>query len=233
MNEQQEINIKPGLIFERICAIKGTVDAVGKSRKASNGSFSYKYRGLEDLINALSPLFATHQVFPIPTVLDTVRNHVETEKGKDKFITLLKVAYRFYAVDSSYVECIVLGEGIDNGDKSSSKAMSEAFKKALEQIFCIPTGEAGEGDVLPQQQPQNQSYGQPRKSLPPNFNPVAVNVEDQATPRQLGAIQNSAKRAGRNAEKVCQENFECSLSELSRKGASWMIDHFNDLAKNN
>lgn len=241
MSEQTEITFKGGKIFESICAIKATVDVVGKSKTFSGGSFSYNYRGIEDLINALSPLLANYQVFIMPTVLETVRNHSEMEKGKDKFITMLKVSYRFYAVDGSFVECTVVGEGIDNGDKSSSKAMSAAYKKALEQVFAIPTVDINDSDAqrpqaqtkpnYPQQnqsqsQKQNQQQRQHSKPGTPEFNPVATSLDDQATPRQLGAIQAGARALNVDAEDECHDLFGIPLKDLSRKGASWMIDHF-------
>lgn len=53
--------------------------------------------------------------------------------------SVCKMKYRFFAVDGSYVDAVVVGEGMDSGDKATNKAMSVAFKYACFQTFCIPT----------------------------------------------------------------------------------------------
>ena len=47
--------------------------------------------------------------------------------------------YTFWTVDGTSVECSVIGEGMDSGDKATNKAMAIAHKYALLQTFCIPT----------------------------------------------------------------------------------------------
>jgi hypothetical protein len=58
----------------------------------------------------------------------------------------LKIQYRFYADYGSSVEAVVIGEGMDSGDKASNKAMSIAHKYAFFQVFCIPTEEVAASD---------------------------------------------------------------------------------------
>lgn len=231
-----ETTIKPGIIFQQICLIKDEIDVVGKSKQ--NTQQNYSYRGIEDMVNMISPLLAKHKVFIIPTVLETVRDQIASAKGNALNFTMLKVAYRLYAADSSFIESIVVGEGMDSGDKSSSKAMTAAYKKALEQIFCIPTAEIKDSDsdaqlqtglqrTIPTQQPQS-SYTksqQPAQSNGNGANFIAHNLADMATPKQLGAIRSAARIAGVDPEEECEERLKCKLSELSKRGASWMIDH--------
>ena len=52
---------------------------------------------------------------------------------------MCKIRYRFFTVDGSYIDAVVVGEGMDSGDKATNKAMSVAFKYACFQTFCIPT----------------------------------------------------------------------------------------------
>ena len=49
--------------------------------------------------------------------------------------------YTLYAEDGSSVSAVVIGEGMDSGDKATNKAMAIAYKYAMFQIFSIPTEE--------------------------------------------------------------------------------------------
>ena len=54
---------------------------------------------------------------------------------------ILKGNYKITAEDGSYEEVTTFGEAIDFGDKAFNKAMSQALKYCLFQVFCIPTEE--------------------------------------------------------------------------------------------
>ena len=60
---------------------------------------------------------------------------------------MLKVRYTFYAEDGTSVSAVVIGEGMDSGDKASNKAMAIAMKYAFFQVFCIPTEEMKDPDA--------------------------------------------------------------------------------------
>ena len=53
----------------------------------------------------------------------------------------------FHAEDGSSIEAVVIGEGMDSGDKASNKALAVAFKYACFQVFCIPTEEMKDPDA--------------------------------------------------------------------------------------
>jgi hypothetical protein len=71
----------------------------------------------------------------------------------------LKVQFRFYASDGSYVEAITEGEAMDSGDKATNKAQSAAFKYACMELFCIPTKELLDADA--ETQPETVTTKQP------------------------------------------------------------------------
>jgi hypothetical protein len=50
---------------------------------------------------------------------------------------MLRVGYRIYGPDGSYIEAASYGEGTDSGDKATSKAMTMAFKYLLFELLCI------------------------------------------------------------------------------------------------
>lgn len=135
----------PEMIYTLIPAIMADISAIGKDKK--NQQQGFLYRGIDDVMSALKPLLAKHQVFTVPQVLEQARETKVTPKGGELRYSLLKVRFRFYAPDGSFVEAVTLGEGMDSGDKASNKAMSIAYKYALFQVFCIPTEEMQDPDA--------------------------------------------------------------------------------------
>ena len=140
-------------IFESITKIMGELGAVGKTSK--NQSQGFMYRGIDAVMNALNPLLSKYKVFVVPEVLEQNREERTSVKrdrdGLERTSTLLysiiKVKYTFYAEDGSSVPAVVIGEGMDSGDKATNKAMSIAFKYACFQVFCIPTEEMVDPDA--------------------------------------------------------------------------------------
>ena len=126
-------------IYQAIADIMDEGYAITKARR--NLKQGYQYRGIDDVMNTFQPLLAKHQVFAVPEVLEQAREERHTQNGGVLIYAILTVKYTFYAADGSHVDAVVVGEGMDSGDKASNKALSAAFKYALFQVFCIPTEE--------------------------------------------------------------------------------------------
>lgn len=131
-------------IFETIDLIMKEVPAIGKTKQ--NTKQNYKFRGIDDVMNKLQPIFAKYKLFVVPEVLEQTREERKTSMGGTLLYSICKIKYTFYAEDGSHVEATVIGEGMDSGDKASNKAMAIAFKYALFQVFCIPTEELKDPD---------------------------------------------------------------------------------------
>lgn len=144
-------------IYETINKVIEEVGAIGKEKKSSQ---NYLYRGVDDVMNALQPLFAEHKLFVVPEVLEQSREERVTKNGGNLIYSILKMKYTFYAEDGSNVSAITIGEGMDNSDKSSNKAMSVAFKYACFQVFCIPTEEMKDPD---DENPPDNKKAEPKK----------------------------------------------------------------------
>lgn len=126
-----------GKIYSAMAGIMNDMVAIGKDKK--NQQQGFNYRGIDDAYNALQPIMAKNGVFNTPEVLEKWREERTNSKGTILAFTVLRMKYTFYADDGSHVSCIVEGEGMDSGDKSSNKAMAIAHKYALMQTFCVPT----------------------------------------------------------------------------------------------
>ena len=134
-----------GNIYECMGAIMRDMTAIGKD--STNQAQGFKYRSIDSVYNALQPLLAKHGVFTVPEVLEKSRDERTNNKGTVLAFTCLRMKYTFYAPDGSSVSCVVEGEGMDSGDKSSNKAMAVAHKYALLQTFCVPTEEQKDPDA--------------------------------------------------------------------------------------
>ena len=132
-------------IYQAITDIMSEGYAITKDKR--NAQQGFKYRGIDDVLNTFQPLLAKHHVFVVPEVLDQQRQERTTGKGGSLLYSLLRMRYTFYAEDGSSVSAVVVGEGMDSGDKASNKAMSVAMKYAMFQVFCIPTEEMQDPDA--------------------------------------------------------------------------------------
>ena len=132
-------------IAERMAAVMADVGAIGKNDTAGTGSFSYPFRGIDQVMNALHPVLVKHGVFLLPDV-----RHVETDwtttgqKGTKTRVVAITVAYRFVGLMGDEVESVTHAEAFDTSDKASNKALATAMRYALLQVFCIPTNEEQE-----------------------------------------------------------------------------------------
>ncbi len=128
-------------IYQSIAAVQEDVDFIGKDKTTQSGS-KFNYRGVDQVLNTLHPLFAKHKVFAVPEVLEILtREERTTNNGNKVLYEVLKIKYTFYAEDGTSISATVVGEAMDSGDKVSNKCMSVAYKYACFQILSIPTEE--------------------------------------------------------------------------------------------
>lgn len=132
-------------IYQAISGVMADIGAIGKDKK--NAQQGFKYRGVDDVMNALQPVMVQHRLFVVPEIIDQRREERQTSRGGNLIYSVCTVRYTFYAKDGSSVQCVVIGEGMDSGDKATNKAMSIAFKYACFQVFCIPTEEMKDPDA--------------------------------------------------------------------------------------
>ncbi len=148
-------------IYKAIADIMGEIGSIGKDRK--NQQQGFMYRGIEDVMNTLQPLFKKYGVFIVPEVMEHTREERQTKSGGNLIYSIMKIRHHFTAEDGSEVVSTTIGEGMDSADKASNKAMSIAFKYACFQVFCIPTEEMQDPDAdtppnsnkKPIEQPEN------------------------------------------------------------------------------
>lgn len=125
------------------------IGAISKDQK--NVQQGFKFRGVDQFVNALYPALTKHGVFMAPRCVSErqdIREVVRSsgKAGVDKHVTIM-MEYDFFAEDGSKVTVgPIPGEAVDSGDKATNKALSASLKYALIQTFSIPTEDMAEGD---------------------------------------------------------------------------------------
>ena len=131
-------------VYQAINKVQADLSRVGISKARTNSQGAgYKFRGIDDVFNALSPLLATHGLCILPRML--VRNCEErmSKSGGNLFYVTVEAEFDLVAAEDGSKHTIrTFGEAMDSGDKATNKAMSAAYKYAAMQAFSIPT----EGD---------------------------------------------------------------------------------------
>lgn len=137
-------------VYKAIAAVQGDLAKVGISKDGVNEAQKYKFRGIDQVYAALSPLLAKHGLCVIPRMVEREmheRTTIKVWNGEKKesvlFYVTVKAEFDFVAVeDGSTHTASTYGEAMDSGDKATNKAMSAAYKYAAFMTFAIPT----EGD---------------------------------------------------------------------------------------
>lgn len=216
MEEKQEVGQAPA-IYRAIAGVIADVGTVSKDKV--NKQQGFKYRSIDDVYDALHPALAKNKVFIVPEILEQTREAVGiTKNGARMTQVICRIKFTFYAEDGSHVESILIGEGMDTGDKATNKAMAIAYKYACFQVFCIPTEEMQQEPEL-QKDPDGEC---PQEALvKPGKNRKAQPQKNEKGQQKGSAGQPSAAPAGQQpvpAEKITEDMVNTLKSEMNRTG---------------
>lgn len=219
-----------GKIFSAIPEIMKELSAVGRDQ--TNREQNFKYRGIDDLYNALNPLMAKYGVFTAPEVLSAERKEKVSKSGAHGLHVFLRIRYTFFATDGSSFSVVTEGEGLDYGDKGSNKAESVAHKYALTQVFIVrtkdqadPDGQSPEKEERRGANPKGGALnkapnpppkpGLPPKDPKPNLDP---NLATDAQRKRLFALMKEANVTEGNMKEAIMNSFKKkSTKELTKK----------------
>jgi len=132
-------------------ALNEIMKEVGAVKKLDrNTSQNFSFRGIDAVVNAVSPALQKHGVIVVPSVEDYEYATVEIGRNRTAMGHVkVKVTYTFIGANGDAIKSTVVAEAMDSGDKATAKAMSVAFRTALLQTLSLPTDEPD---------PDSQSY---------------------------------------------------------------------------
>lgn len=124
---------------------------IGKARE--NTAQKFMFRGIDDVLNALSTALVAGRLAVTPNILHLDVNHfsIEKERGGSKYLQTtyiceLQMEYHVRSlVDGSEIIVSIPSMSFDQSDKAVNKALANAYKYMAFQTFCIPV------DGLPDQ----------------------------------------------------------------------------------
>jgi hypothetical protein len=136
-------------VYAAINAVQKALSHTGiaKDRTNTQGA-GYKFRGIDDVYNAIAPLLAEHGLCIIPRFVSRVCEERVSKSGGALFYVTVEAEFDFVcAADGSQHVARTFGEAMDSGDKATNKAMSAAYKYAAFQTFAIPTEGNNDADA--------------------------------------------------------------------------------------
>lgn len=133
------------LIHEAILKAMSKIEAISKDQ--TNTQSNYKFRGIDDIYNAVYRPFVESEIFCVPRVLDRQEEIYASKNGSRMIRVVLKTEYDFVALDGSTLTVgPIFSEGNDVSDKATNKALAVGHKYAIIQLFCIPTNDQSDAD---------------------------------------------------------------------------------------
>ena len=169
------------------------------------------FRGIDAVMNALNPAMIKNGIFVVPEILEQIREERTSEKGKLLIYSICKIRFTFYAQDGSSLSAVVIGEGMDGGDKATNKAMSIAFKYACFQVFCIPTEEMRDPDA---------EIHEPRPKKVENI------ADAKISPTKVKALLDRCANNGVDVNVICDRMNVNTLAELTEKQFAWVANNW-------
>lgn len=182
-----------GNVYALIAAVAEEVAKTGIAKARDNIQQNYKFRGIDDVYNALAPILAKHKLVIVPRFLSREITERKSQSGGTLFTVTVEGEFDFIsAIDGSKHTARTFGEAMDSGDKATNKAMSAAYKYAAFQAFCIPTEGDNDADATTHDvaRAEHQEHGRP------------IITEDDAIDPHSGVIVTAvrAAKSGTNAK---------------------------------
>lgn len=129
-------------VQEAVSLVMRDVQVIGKSQSyEERGREQYKFRGIDDVLNAVGPVLREHRVIATPVRSKLVSaERYETKSGTRMQNVIVKVQYQVIGPRGDSIWPEAMGQASDAGDKAIPKAQSVAYRDMLCELLCIPTG---------------------------------------------------------------------------------------------
>ena len=200
-------------VYQAIASVmaKLAVEGIGKDRK--NEQQGYKFRGIDDVYNALAPILSEQGLCILPQVKSREVIERQTRNGGTLFYVNVDVDFHFVSVRDGSTHIVSMpGEAMDSADKATNKAMSAAYKYACLQAFCIPTEGDNDADgtthqVAPKQAPVPVATPKAKTAKP------ATSTDKTVGENEVASITKLCDLAGVTIEQICSK-YEIPFIEM-------------------
>jgi hypothetical protein len=206
------------LIYESMQRVMAEVGAIEKLKQ--NKEQGFRFRGIDDVYNALHLAMAKHGVFTTSEVVAIYDAERTTKSGSVMMARRVHLRYTFWAPDGSFVLSEGIGEAMDTGDKATNKCFSAAHKYVLLQAFCIGTEDIAEADA---ESPEAVAPKPPAKPEAPKEKLFSEELKDAFEAGQITAAEREdlhSRAAKTNTAAIAvggKPDFSALRAELARK----------------
>lgn len=158
-------------VYQAIHAVSAKLAAEGIGKTRKNDQQGYKFRGIDEVMNALAPLLVDAKLIVFPRMIARTADTRATKSGGAMYSVAIEAEFDFVSSeDGSKHTARTFGEGMDSGDKATNKAMSAAYKYAAFLTFCIPVEGSGDADAdASTPEPTGYSRDDDRRGSPPSL----------------------------------------------------------------
>lgn len=122
----------------RLSKVQAGLAQVGIDKSGVNQQQRYNYRGIDQVMNALAPLLAEHQLLIIPSTLNHDISQGTTAKGGTSYHHRVEMEYTVVGPEGTIGPFRSRGECIDYADKGLNKAQTAAYKYWVLTALCVP-----------------------------------------------------------------------------------------------
>lgn len=193
-------------LVRKLAEVMGLVGRIPKSGR--NEFHRYDYATEADIVEAVRKGLAERHVMMMPSITNCEWREVPGKSGPQKICTL-HVEFTFIDGDSGEERSLMaIGEGQDQGDKATYKALTGATKYALMKVFLIPTGDDPEDDRQPRRGAPAQGNQQQRPADPPP-------PQNAPPPSQTDRVKAAVRQAVKSKAPAAPANeFHAQIREL-------------------
>lgn len=198
---------KPSL-QEALC--KAALEAGAIPKDDVNEQQRFKYRGIDRIMAALGPAMSRNGIVPMPKIMAVDRETMARGSNNAMWrLVTLTVEYEFTGPAGDKLTAIVMGEGLDNADKATSKAFTMAQKTCYLQVFKIGDGSTDPDGTTPPEQTEPTSY---RPAARPRSTPIAASEVDEMKPAR---VTKALHEAGLDTSGTADEQRARLIAHLS------------------
>lgn len=206
-------------VIQAITKVKHDIGAIGKGGTMKGGSFSYKYRSIDDVLNQAHDALVAHGLVFVPKLV----SHAQSGKT-----TLVDVEYTVYGPEGDCITARVPGEGDDSGDKGTNKAMTGALKVFLTQTFAIPfdTDDPDDYPSAPREAKKPETKAATPAAKVPDSKQASAERKCETCTFTIGSNDPIKRMAGKYHHKACLEGKADAKPAPAADDISSIIDEY-------
>lgn len=208
MSQEVESNRSYKNVYEALAAAFAKVEELCKSEQ--NKHFDFKYSPITEVYHNCRVALAAVGVVFDPQVIEEKIDVAHTAKGAKMNHAKLVMDFQFHYGDSHTEPKRWIGEAMDTGDKSYSKAISFATKTYLIDYFLMPSNDMDDpdgGDVEATVNSKNSSYSH-QKNFQKNYQKNSNSSNNDYKKPNQSYQKNNAKSSHQYTENTVKTTFE-------------------------